>query len=129
MIGGHFLRAWSKTQQAVTTSSAEAELVAMNKAASELLGCMAMYTDFGECDGRDHRSPTGATRLHGSSRTISGVVCGDSSAAIAVSQRRGLGKLKHIRLGELWIQDKVLEKELEVRSLVRRIQRIYSRSI
>ena len=52
MIGSHFLRAWSKMQQAVTTSSAEAELVAMNRAASELLGCMAMFTDFGESDGR-----------------------------------------------------------------------------
>ena len=111
MLWSHYLRAWSRTQQAVTTSSAEAELVAMNKAASELLGCMSMYTDFGEDDGRcSHRFGMGAA-------TISGVLCGDSSAALAIANRQGLSKLKHIRLGELWIQEKIRDKELTVQKV------------
>ena len=111
MIGGHYLRSWSRTQQSVSTSSAEAELIAMNKAASELLGCMSMYTDFGEDDGRcSRRSGSGAV-------TISGVLCGDSSAALAIANRQGLSKLKHIRLGELWIQEKIREKELTVQKV------------
>ena len=92
-MGGHYLRGWGRTQQAVTTSSAEAELVAMNKAAAELLGCLSMFTDFGEKDGRSGEA--------GEVATVFGVLCGDSSAALAIANRKGLGKLKHIRLGEL----------------------------
>ena len=51
-------------------------------------------------------------------RSTAGVLCGDSSAAIAISNRRALNKLKHIRLGELWIQDKVHNRELEVRNVL-----------
>ena len=76
--------------------------MAMNQAASELLGCMSMYTDFGESDGRDssYRHGLGAA-------TISGLLCGDSSAALAIANWQGLSKLKHIKLGELWIQEKI----------------------
>ena len=111
MLGGHLLRAWSRTQQSVTTSSAEAELVAMNKAAAELLGCMSMLTDFGERDGR-------AEGDSASDATIFGVVCGDSAAALSVANRQGLGKLKHVRLGELWIQEKVHNKELTLEKVL-----------
>ena len=33
----------------------------------------------------------------------------DSSAALAISNRRGSGKLRHIAIGLLWIQEKVEE--------------------
>ena len=49
---------------------------------------------------------------------LTGVVCGDSSAAIAISQRKGCGKLRHINIGQLWIQEKVNAKELEVRKVL-----------
>ena len=38
----------------------------------------------------------------------------DSSAAIGVSRRRGLGKLRHIELSQLWLQEKVGLGEMEV---------------
>ena len=42
----------------------------------------------------------------------------DSSAAKGISQRHGVGRPKHLRLKELWVQDKVVEKvELEVRKI------------
>ena len=47
-----------------------------------------------------------------------GVVCGDSSAAIAVAQRKGCGKLRHIRIGQLWIQERVNEKDLDLRKVL-----------
>ena len=37
MIGGHFIKGWSRTQNHVTISSAEAELFALVKCAAELL--------------------------------------------------------------------------------------------
>ena len=38
VIGGHFLKGWARTENHVTMSSAEAELVAMVKCCSELMG-------------------------------------------------------------------------------------------
>ena len=38
----------------------------------------------------------------------------DSSAALGISKRRGLGKVRHIELTQLWIQDKVSSGEIEV---------------
>ena len=116
--GQHFLKAWSKTQQNVTLSSAEAELVAMNKGAAELLGILSMYSDFGE----EGRRPQFAEGGDGSvsvppAGSLQGVVCGDSSAAIAVSHRQGCGKLRHIHIGQLWIQEKVRDKDLQIRKV------------
>ena len=105
-------------------SSAEAELVASNKAAAEILGMLSMLADWGEQSKRKpvsyggNGSPSaGAARVEPEPSGLTGVVCGDSSAAIAVSQRRGCGKLRHINIGELWIQEKVVEGELEVRKV------------
>ena len=41
----------------------------------------------------------------------------DSSAAIGVVSRRGSGKLRHIRVGQLWIQEMAEEGEVQVRKV------------
>ena len=71
MVGSHFLKDWSRTPNHVTTSSAEAELVALVKCSAELLGARSMMRDFGVEKG--------------------GVVYGDSSAAPAIAKRKGAG--------------------------------------
>ena len=48
MIGDHFIKGWSRTQNHVTTSSAEAELYAMVKCTAELMGIKSMMADWGE---------------------------------------------------------------------------------
>ena len=93
MIGDHFIKAWSRTQNNVTLSSAEAELVAMCKLSAEMLGLLSLARDLG--------------------REMRGVVYADSSAALAITQRRGSGKLRHINVGLLWVQEKEENKELE----------------
>ena len=93
MIGSHFIKGWSRTQNCVTLSSAEAELVAMSKLSAEVIGCISMWRDWG--------------------REMKGIVLGDSSAALAISQRKGSGKLRHINIAHLWIQEKASSKELE----------------
>ena len=47
MIGSHFLKGWPRTQNHVTMSSAEAELIALVKCASELLGMRGVMRDWG----------------------------------------------------------------------------------
>lgn len=59
-------------------SSAEAELVAMTKATAETMGILNMIQDLGE--------------------QRKGIVYADSSAALAIADRKGSGKLRHINI-------------------------------
>ena len=39
----------------------------------------------------------------------------DSSAGKGIAQRKGLGKLKHLELRELWLQDYVQQGKVQIR--------------
>ena len=41
----------------------------------------------------------------------------DSSAAKGISSRRGLGKVRHIELNKLWLQDQVARGKISVRKI------------
>ena len=41
----------------------------------------------------------------------------DSSAALAVTHRRGNGKMRHAKVGSLWIQEKEENKELRFKKV------------
>ena len=88
----HMIKAWSKTQNSISSSSAEAELIAMVKLSTELLGLMNLARDL-NC------------RLHGR-------VWADSSAALAVVKRQGAGRLRHINISLLWVQEQETLKKL-----------------
>ena len=85
MLGMHCLRGYSVTQKFVTLSSGEAELMALVKATTEAIGLTQLAQSWG-------------IRLDAS-------ISVDSSAALAVTNRRGCGKLRHVRIGHLWIQE------------------------
>jgi len=38
----------------------------------------------------------------------------DASAAMGIACRRGLGKVRHIQVNQLWIQDRVINGDIEV---------------
>ena len=84
MVGGHYIKSWSTTQKSVALSSGEAELVAAVKMSCELIGLLQLARDWGI--------------------QYEGKVLIDSSAALAVVRRKGNGKLRHIRVGSLWVQ-------------------------
>ena len=46
-----------------------------------------------------------------------GVVYADSSAALAIADRKGSGKLRHINIRMLWIQEQERKKEIETRKI------------
>ena len=86
MRGTHCLKSWSSTQKNITLSSGEAELVAAVKAGCELIRMMQMPSEWGiESEGK---------------------VMVDSSAALGTVKRRGNGKIRHVKIGMLWIQEK-----------------------
>jgi hypothetical protein len=83
-VDGAVLKAWSSTQATVATSSGEAELHAAVKAAAEGLGFQSIASDLGF--------------------DLKLEVVVDSSAAQSIVSRAGLGKLKHVEVKWLWIQ-------------------------
>ena len=48
----------------------------------------------------------------------SGVVYADSSAALAIAKRKGAGKLRHINVSSLWVQERQDQKDLEYRKVL-----------
>ena len=38
----------------------------------------------------------------------------DATAAIGIARRRGLGKLRHLDVEDLWVQEKVRNKQVEI---------------
>jgi hypothetical protein len=94
MHGSHVIETWSKQQAIVATSSQEAELYALCRGASETLGAQSYAADLGERK---------EVEVHT-----------DSSAALSLTQRVGLGKAKHIAIQWLWIQGAVKDKKLVV---------------
>ena len=86
-IGTHVIKTWSSTQDAIALSSGEAEYYALVKCGSQALGLNAMMEDLGI-----------SFRVH---------LKTDASAAQGISARRGLGKIRHIEVSQLWLQNLV----------------------
>ena len=95
MMGHHLVKSWSRTQDSVTLSSAEAELVALSKLATEVLGVRSMAAEWGLSD------PKQASMLWA-----------DASAALSIAKRQGAGKMRHINVRTLWLQEKEVQEVL-----------------
>ena len=96
-MGGHCIKTWSCTQGAFALSSAEAEFYAMIEAVVRSKGLKSLARELGF-------------------RNVSNVVVlgTDSSAAKSFVCRRGLGKMRHIEIRDLWLQKEVREGKLKV---------------
>ena len=92
MRGAHLIKSWSNNQNAVSLSSAEWEFHATLKAAVEGLGMITMASGLGD----DYR-----VRLHV-----------DASAALGVIQRKGVGKIRHLHAGSLWVQEQQVRNSI-----------------
>merc|ERR1711989_157497 len=55
--------------------------------------------------GRAHGARQGLVGSYAWGMNMSANVHVDSSAAIAVTDRKGCGKLRHVRIGHLWVQE------------------------
>ena len=96
MLGSHCVNTWSSTQKTVALSSGEAEYLAMVKGGSIGLGIRSMLGDF---------NIEMITKL---------IIKVDSTAAIGIANRRGLGKIRHIDVADLWLQDRVYRGEMTI---------------
>ena len=94
MWGKHIIKSWSSTQSVIALSSGEAEYYGMVKGGSVGLGIQSVLRDF-EVE-------------------VKLTLKSDASAAIAIASRRGLGKVRHIEVCQLWLQEKVRSEAIKV---------------
>ena len=97
MLGQHAVKHWTSTQASVSLSSGEAEFVGVIRGSGQGLGYQALLHDLGV--------------------DIPLRVWTDSSAAIGICTRQGLGKLRHIDTHTLWVQQAVRTKRIDLRKV------------
>ena len=90
MMGKHTIRHWSRTQTTIALSSGEAELSGIGSGIAEALGFQSLARDMGW--------------------QYEIAVHSDATAALGIARRRGLGKVRHLDVTDLWIQEKVRAK-------------------
>ena len=93
-LGKHVLKSWSLTQSIITLSSGEAEYYGLVKGSSVALGLRSLLKDLGI------------------TREI--IMHTDASAAIGIAMRRGVGKVRHIEVHQLWLQDRIGRGDIRV---------------
>ena len=98
MAGKHTIKSYSRQQKTVALSSAEAELHAMVAASAETLGVAKLCRDLG--------------------MEVQGEVYADSSAALGIAQRSGQGKLRHLRVQALWVQEVRCTRRLKYKKVL-----------
>ena len=97
VFGSACVKSWSKTQATIATSSAESELIASVKGATEALGLVSLGEDLGIHFG---------VRLHI-----------DAAAALGILERTGVGRVRHLDVSSLWLQEKELRKIIEMKKV------------
>lgn len=95
--GGAFIKSYSKTIQTVCLSTGESELAAMVRGAAEGIGLRSTLSDLGY-----------AVRV---------TIMSDATAAIGMTKRQGLGAVRHLATADLWVQQRVREKDIAVRKV------------
>eukprot|EP00973_Karenia_brevis_P051121 7100360-Karenia_brevis.AAC.1 len=93
-VGSHLIKSWAKDQTVVATSSGEAELYGLNKAASEALGIKAIAADLGLAYDIDLEV--------------------DANATLGIVTRSGMGKMRHLDVAELWLQEAIKLRRFRV---------------
>jgi hypothetical protein len=96
-IGKHVIKTWSTTQSVISLSSGEAEYYGLVKGAAQAIGLQSILKDIG-------------IQVNVTVRT-------DASAAKGIAMRRGMGKVRHIEVQQLWVQDKVATGQIVVEKI------------
>ena len=92
---GICVKSWSRTQPTIALSSGEAELAAVVAGVAEGLGMLSVLADFG----------LASMRL---------TLKSDATAAIGITQREGLGKVRHLATADLWVQQRLRKREFSI---------------
>ncbi len=94
MFGSHCIKTYSQTQETIALSSGESEFYGLVKAPAMGLGMKGLMEDLG-------------VPVEVQANT-------DSSAAKSITARRGAGRVRHIEVRELWVQERAAKAELKI---------------
>ena len=97
MLGSHTIKTWSSTQSSVSLSSGEAEFNGVVRGSGAGLGYRSLLGDLGQ--------------------DLPLRVWTDSSAALGICSRQGLGKLRHLDTHTLWVQLAVRSGQVDLRKI------------
>ena len=96
-LGDHLVRHWSSTQKTIALSSGEAELQGVVKGAAESLAIRSFGWDMGIA--------------------IQIVIHTDSSAAKGIVEREGIGRVRHLEVATLWVQERLKAKDFKLKKV------------
>ena len=91
------MKAWSKTMGILALRRREFELASVVRAATEGLGLQSILSDFDLCGHVAIKS--------------------DATAAIGMVHRLGLGNVRHLAVGDLWVQHHVRSGKIRVSTM------------
>ena len=94
MLGAHCIKSWSITQSVIALSSGAVEYYGLVRSGSQGLGLRPLLGDLGV--------------------EVSITLLSDASAARGIASRRGLGKVCHIEVSRLWLQQHVASGDITV---------------
>ena len=97
MVGRHTIKSWSSTQSSVALSSGEAEFNGVVRGSGVGLGYQSLLRDLG--------------------LEVPLRVWTDSSAAIGICNRQGLGGVRHLDTHTLWVQQAVRCRKIDLRKV------------
>ena len=97
-IGEHVIKSYCRQQKVVALSSAEAELYATVAASAEAIALTAYCRDLGM-------------------EMTAELFC-DSSAALGIAHRAGIGKVRHLRTQGLWVQEARVSGRVEYKKVL-----------
>ena len=92
--GSSVLGSYGKTQGRIAQSSAQSEFIAVVKSACEATGTVSLADDLGIML---------RVRLHV-----------DAAASLGILERQGVGRLRHLDIGVLWLQEQQLRRVVEL---------------
>lgn len=97
MYGSHYLKGWSRTLAVLALSTGESELMSITKGTTELLGMRSLARDMGE-----------EAKLE---------LASDATAAIGMFARLGVGKVRHLAVADLWVQQTARSRQAAYRKI------------
>ena len=94
MIGSSTVLHWARGQPVIALSSGEAEFYSAVSLTADLIALRSLCEDWNMAPSMNINS--------------------DATAAIAMSERRGLGRAKHIQTCYLWIQEEIHDMKIKI---------------
>ena len=100
-LGPHCVKTWSSTQSSPALSSCEAEYNALVDGATRVLGLQSAAKELGVVAGE-----------------VVVEMATDSSAAKSYASRRGAGRIRHVEVKQLWLQQAVAEGRFKLSKIL-----------